>query len=71
MPSIDEETALWRRLDDAERLAHLRVACRAARRWLAYHPEPDRALAHRDPLPVSTEQALERLRTQYRPEREA
>jgi hypothetical protein len=67
--SVREEAAEWRSLTDEERIREVRACCRAARRWLAYHPDPGRALGFRDPLPESSERALARLRAQYRDRR--
>jgi hypothetical protein len=60
--SVREEVAPYVGATYAERLAATRACCRAAIRTLAFHFDPERALAYSDPLPPSTVAALERLR---------
>jgi hypothetical protein len=49
-------------MDDDRRLALLAAACRAAARMMNLRDDREKVLAHADPLPESSVQALKRLR---------
>lgn len=63
--SIREEAAPYIELSPEQRAGLLAAACRAGVRLLRARADAARILEHTDPLPVSSEQALARLRSLY------
>lgn len=60
--SVREEVAPFVHASMSERWLATQRCARAARKMLAFHPDPGRALRYRDPLPQSSIDALARLR---------
>ena len=60
--SVLREVADFRELQPAERAVLLRAACEAAASLLAARPDGEAVAAYRDPVPLSSRLALERLR---------
>ncbi|MFO8072413.1 MAG: hypothetical protein R6V85_11115 [Polyangia bacterium] len=64
--SVRAEAASYREMSPEQRLVLLAAACRAAARMLRSRPDAEDMLSHRDPLPRSSQKALERLRREAR-----
>jgi hypothetical protein len=64
--SVRAEAAPYREMSPERRLVLLAAACRAAARMLRSRPDAEDVLSHRDPLPRSSQKALERLRREAR-----
>jgi hypothetical protein len=62
--AVEREVARYRDLTREERIRAVATACRAAARQLAHRADRRRVLDYRDPLPVSTVEALRRLRNE-------
>lgn len=60
--SVRREAEPYRAMTPAERWEIAQRCCRAAHAMLQRSPHAERALAHIDPLPSSTVEALARLR---------
>lgn len=60
--SVREEVAPYVHATAAECIEATRRCCRGAMTMLRFHPQPATILAHVDPLPASTIEALARLR---------
>ncbi len=60
--SVRREAEPYRDMTAEQRAGLLAAACRAMARMLALRADRDRVLAHEDPLPPSSVQALRRLR---------
>ncbi|MBI5498675.1 MAG: hypothetical protein HY907_00405 [Deltaproteobacteria bacterium] len=60
--SVEREAQPYRSMTPEERGHVLAAACRAAARLLAVRDDREQVLAYEDPLPVSSQRALERLR---------
>jgi hypothetical protein len=65
--SVAREAGPYVALSPDERAELLVKLCRTAMSIALGRPDSARVFAYRDPLPVSTELALERLRTLQRP----
>jgi hypothetical protein len=63
--SVRREAEPYRSMTPAERWEITRRCCRSALAMLQRSPHAERALAHVDPLPPSTVEALARLRAEY------
>ena len=59
---VEDEVAFARSLTPEERLHLVALACRASLKILQLNEQREKVLEMRDPLPVSTLIALERLR---------
>ena len=64
--SVWRETAEARRMSPAERWRDVVTACDTLRLYWSLPGYPERVRAAVDPLPPSTQQALARLREEYR-----
>lgn len=69
--SVRRECARYRDLTPAQRLEHLRAACRAAMWQARALPDWERLRREPAPLPASTLRALERLQREARRKRES
>jgi hypothetical protein len=59
--SVRREAARYRGMTPEQKLELVASACRTAAALLAASPNRERALAHEDPLPASSVEALQRL----------
>lgn len=68
---VRDEAREYARMTPVERGRLVAAACRGAAALLAARPDAARALAWEDPLPASSEDALARLREEWRAKRDA
>ena len=63
--SVEREAMAYRQMAPEERLKLLAAACRGAARLLRLRGDRERVLRYVEPLPESSQRALERLRREF------